>query len=118
MNKPDQSLKEQDYEAAKREQAQQPPTREQRRMMDRKNKEVQEVFNKVAEKFLDYFTNHDEPESHEVTQKTKQLDAQWRTYCNRQNLKAVAYPIVKDYCQGVIDDYIKNKNTESVPVAE
>jgi hypothetical protein len=105
-----------DQEAAKRqaEEKQTPQSRKERRFLERKNAEVQAVYSNVVEKFLDFFTNHTDPESDEVIKRANQIDAQWRVYCTRHKLKAHAYPLVKDFCDNLFKDYFKAKAGEAI----
>lgn len=84
-------------------------TREQRRHIERVNQEVTKAFEQQSEKFLQLFTTSDNPEGPEITEKLKQMDAQWRTYCGRKHLKAHAFTLLKRYCDGVIEQYKKEK---------
>lgn len=93
-------------------------TREQRRMMERANKEVMQKYDAFAERFLEYFTNHEDPGSDEVLQQAKKMDAQWRVYCKGKNLKIEAYTLIKDFCGKVIEDYQKNLKGDNEPQPE
>lgn len=84
-------------------------TREQRRHIERVNQEVTIAIEQQAEKFLKFFTTCDNPEGPEVAEKVKQMDAQWRTYCGRKRLMPKAFPLLKKYCESVIEQYQKEK---------
>jgi hypothetical protein len=85
-----------------------PLTREQRRIHDRVNREVQEVFDQLSRKFFTFFMASD-PEGIEVQGKIKQLDAQWRVYCKRKKLLPKGFPMLKAYCEALIEEYKTEK---------
>jgi hypothetical protein len=93
-----------------------PLTREQKRALDRANQEVMDTFDSFAKRFFDYFINHEDPTCFWVTDKLKTMDAQWRLYCKKRNLKVHAYPMFKEYCDGLIKEYKEYKEgKESQP---
>lgn len=85
-------------------------TREQKRSIDRANQEVMKIFDSFAEKFFNFFVNHDEPNSFDVIDKLKTMDAQWRLYCKKRNLKVHAFPMFKEYAENLMKEYKEFKN--------
>jgi len=107
-----------EIEEQKREAVKPPISREQRRRREAINSEVQQKLKAFHDKFLDFFTNCDDPEGHEVVEKMKQLDAQWRVYCKNKELIPAAYPVINVYMAGVVQEYFDTKNgktAEQIP---
>jgi hypothetical protein len=91
--------------------------RSQQRAKDRMEQEAKDKFNLIAEKFLKEFTEADLPLSVKMDDRRKQLDSQWRIYCNRMNLVPDAYVLFLNYSQKIIDEYKeKTKKEEAVEV--
>ena len=108
MNKP-----EIDIEQEKRQLAAQsnkkPLDRAELRRREAVNKEVQTTLAQSSQKFLTFFLNSEDPEGREVVERMEILDAQWRTFCKRKHLIPAAYPLLKQEMNGIIEDYIKEK---------
>jgi uncharacterized protein YnzC (UPF0291/DUF896 family) len=104
MSDPDQIMEPKEKEQPK----ERPLTREERRYQERINREVQEVFDQLTRNFFTFFMSSD-PEGIEVQDKIKQLDAQWRVYCKRKKLLAKGYPMLKQYCEKLIEEYKTEK---------
>lgn len=77
--------------------------------MARAEFEARQTLDNVTSRFLDFFTEADEPEGQEVADKMTQLSAQWKTYCHKRGLKKEAHGLVENYCKGVLDQYLKAK---------
>lgn len=86
-------------------------SRRARRFKERIEAEARETHDRLANKFLIYFTNCDNPEGSEVQEKMKQIDAQWRIYCTQRQLNPAALPVVNNYMLNIIDHYRKSKGT-------
>lgn len=84
-------------------------TREQRRAQERLKSEVEETYKALCDKFLDFFTNHDNPDSDEVIEKVKQLSGQWRIYCKRKNLISALFPAMDKYMDSLLNEYSESK---------
>ena|SRR5690606_28560980 len=84
-------------------------TRQERRRRDKINQEVQEAHRQLSDKFLNFFIECEEPEGQTVIDKMNQIDAQWRLFCNRKGLISKAYPLMNDYMEGVLKEYIQTK---------
>jgi hypothetical protein len=80
-------------------------TREQRRRIERINKEVGQTYDSFTERFAMFMVTCENPDGPEVAHKIKQLDAQWRLYCDRKNLKKEGYVIVKNFCEKAVAQY-------------
>ncbi len=91
-------------------------SRHERRAQERLKAEVEEMYNTLTVKFLDYFTASDNPEGNDVQEKAKQIAAQWRLYCSRKNLIPTLYPIIDTYINGLMKEYIDDKdNAQHAP---
>jgi uncharacterized protein (DUF849 family) len=99
-----------DAEEAKRKAAQKPETREQRRYRERINQEAADVMKTLKDRFTDFFVTCENPEGEEVQEKIKQISAQWRTHCKRRNLIPAAYPVMDEYMDSVLKEYVDQKN--------
>jgi len=86
-------------------------SRHERRAQERLKSDVEEMYNTLTVKFLDYFTASDNPEGQDVQEKAKQIAAQWRLYCSRKNLIRTLYPIVDTYINGLMKEYIDDKDS-------
>jgi hypothetical protein len=94
------------------EQKEKPLSRQQRRAQERLKEEVQAVYKSLCDKFLDFFTQHDDPEGQEVINKVKQLGIQWHLYCKRKNLIASIYPALDQYMDSLLKEYLESKKQE------
>lgn len=95
-------------------QSEQKLTREQRRFIERIEREAKEVHSTLANKFNDFFFTHDNPEGTEVLDKVAQLDTQWRLFCRRKQLNKEALPAMHDYCHALLNEYKEVKTEQSV----
>lgn len=86
-----------------------PISRQERRRREKINQEVQEAHRQLSDKFLNFFIECENPEGQEVVDKMKQIDAQWRLFCRRKGLIAKAYPLMNDYMEGLLKEYIQTK---------
>ena len=91
------------------------PTRQQRRFQERITEEAKETHERLAESFLIFFTQHENPEDPEVQDKIKQISAQWRLYCSRRQLVAKAFMAIDDYMDGILRQYQESKNVKPQP---
>lgn len=81
-----------------------PLTREQRRAMDRLNKEVGDIIARLVNQWYEFFLDND-PDSEEVKTKQKEVSAKWRMYCKRKHLKAEAFTIVDKSITQLMEEY-------------
>lgn len=93
-----------------------PLTRDQKRRNERVTEEARKTYEAICERFLDFFTNVDDPTGPEVGEKAAGVSKQWRIYCQRKGLLAQAYPIVDEFIKGLITQY--NSAAIIVPPAE
>lgn len=89
-------------------------TRAQRRMQERYETEAKQTYESLAEKFLNYFTQCDNPEAPEVEEKRKQINAQWIVYCRKMKLVDAARMMFDNYSKGVVKDYYEQKEPAKV----
>lgn len=87
-------------------------SRQQRRFMQRIEQEAHQTFNNLASKFLEFFTDSDDPEGQEVVDKMNQLSAQWKVYCHRKALNPTAQTMIESYCKGVCEQYLTEKQPQ------
>lgn len=85
-----------------------PLTREQRRAVERVNKEASEIVQRLVNSWYDFFLDND-PDSEEVKAKQREVNAKWRMYCKRRNLKPQAHNVVNQSIAGLIEEYKKEK---------
>jgi hypothetical protein len=83
-------------------------------MQERYSDEAKQTLENLAEKFLKFFTDSDNPESPEVEERRKQMNAQWRTYCKKMNLVPEAFETFETYSKGVIKEYHEQKTPAEV----
>ena len=81
-------------------------SRQQKRIMDRINKEASIIFNVLADQFVDLFMESD-VDSEEVTKKQKEISSKWKIYCSKKGLTADSFKLVDDFCNEFRDDYKK-----------
>jgi hypothetical protein len=93
-------------------------TREQIRANERIRQEIDEVYKSMSEKFTKFFIEVGEPEGQEVTDKLKQMDAQWRVFCKRKNLVISLYPVMKNFMEDVVKEYIALKDKKETTEPE
>lgn len=87
-----------------------PISRQQRRLIERKEQEAKNTHELLCQSFLDFFIEHEQPESEEVVNKWKSISAKWKVYCTAKNLNKPAYNLIDTFCQGLINKY-KEENT-------
>jgi hypothetical protein len=94
--------------------------RNQRRFIERVEKEARETHQRLSDKFLAIVVNSDNPESEEILEKAKQLNAQWRLFCHGKQLNKEANDLIKNFCEKVIETYkkLKEQKPEEVTAAE
>jgi hypothetical protein len=105
-------MTEQEKQAVEKQANEKPLTRQQRRSQERLKEEVQSTFKTMCDKFLDFFVSHDEPEGQEVIDKIKQMSTQWRLYCDRKKLIPTLYPVLDNYMDGLLQEYIQSKEKQ------
>jgi hypothetical protein len=108
MNKPEIDIEHEKRQVAAQSN-QKPLDRDEIRRREAVNKEVQATLAQSSQKFLTFFLNSEDPEGKEVVERMETLDAQWRTFCKRKHLIPAAYPLLKQEMNGIIQDYIKEK---------
>lgn len=85
-------------------------TRQQRRFQERISEEAKAMHEKLAENFLLFFSQHEDPEGQAVQDKIKQISAQWRLYCSRRQLNAKAFLAMDEFMNGILQQYQYAKN--------
>lgn len=96
-----------------KEAAQQPLTREQRRKKEQIEKDAEDTFNKLSNRFLDFFVESDDPEGNEVHQKLVQISSQWKAYCSKRQLIPEAKTMIDTFAASVFKDYYDNKTPKA-----
>lgn len=81
-------------------------TREQRRKIERLNKEADDVFNVLARQFRDEFLSED-PDSELVKETKNKVCAKWKVYCRSKGFKPEALPMMDEFCDRMYEDYKK-----------
>lgn len=98
-------------------------TREQKRFLERINKEASKLHSHLVGKFTEFIVTCDDPEGGEVYEKMKSVSAQWKLFCKKNNLRPEALNVIEDYCKSTIKEYneIRNSgylaNSENPPVS-
>lgn len=98
---------------AARASAEKPFTREMKRKGERIAEEANKTYEAICDRFLEFFTHADDPNSREVTEKAASMSKQWRLYCQQKRLLPKAYPLVDNFIKGLIDQYNKSEVIES-----
>lgn len=83
-------------------------TRDQRRMMDRLNKEVNETLAQLVNLWYQFFLQND-PEGNEVKNKKKEVSAKWRVFCERRHLKSELKGLADKAIDQLMDEYRKQR---------
>jgi hypothetical protein len=84
-------------------------TREQRHERDRINTEAAGVIKSLQDQFMNFFMEAEDPEGNEVVEKMKVIDAKWRVYCKRRNLIGKAYPVMNEFMEAALQEYLAEK---------
>jgi len=95
-----------------------PLTRAELRRRERVNEEVKTQLSLLSQKFLTFFMESDDPESQEVVDKMNQMDAKWRVFCKSKSLIPRAYTLAKEEMEGIIQEYLKEKEAANVKQTE
>ena len=69
------------------------------------NQESTAVFNRLSNKFFDFFLDHPEPDGPEVLSKIKEVSAQWKIFCRRHNIVPQFYNNMENHCTYIVEDY-------------
>jgi hypothetical protein len=83
--------------------------RKQERQKERREDEAKQTYQNFADRFLQFFINHDNPESSEVEEKRLTLNSQWKTYCKSMNLIPEAYNMFDVYSKALVKEYQDSK---------
>lgn len=86
-----------------------PLTREQRRALERLNKEAGDMIARLVNQWYEFFLDHD-PDGPEVKLKKQEVSAKWRMYCKRRRLVAKAFPAVDEAINQLIEEYKTQKH--------
>lgn len=84
-------------------------SREQKRFQERIESEAKQMFNALANKFLNYFVTIDDPEGQAVQDKAKEMGAQWRIFCKAKSLAPEAYVMFDKYTERIMTDFLESK---------
>lgn len=84
-------------------------TRDQKRFLERIESEAKQTFQQLADKFLNLFMASDDPEGEDITERGKQISAQWRTYVKKSKLDDKALPAIEQYISDVKAQYLQSK---------
>lgn len=97
-----------------------PPTESEERKLTKHEQQLSDEVNRyhaaLANKFFAFMCDTDDPEGPEVNVKRITLCAQWKMFCKRKGLLAIAYPLLDQYCEGLIKEYTDAKLPEAAPV--
>lgn len=85
-------------------------SRHQRRFQERITAEAKQTHELLAEKFLLFFSQADNPEGEEVIERMKQVSAQWRLYCSRRQLNVKAFMAMDEFMDGILKQYQESKD--------
>lgn len=96
------------------EQKEKPMNREQRRYMDRVNREAQGKLQMLVNRWYEFFMEND-PEGDEVKDLQKEVSAKWKMYCAHRNIKPEFFTKVDEQCNGLRAQYLQIKNTQDEP---
>lgn len=86
-----------------------PLSRNQRRDKERRELEAKGVYESLCKKFFDHFIKSNEPDGFELEVMRKQINTQWKVYCNRASLIPDAYKMFDEYSLGLIKEYKDTK---------
>jgi hypothetical protein len=89
-----------------------PLTREQRRHMDRVEKEAKQVLSQLQERFLKRIMESDDPEGQDVIDFVDQIHAKWKLYCQQKRIMPEAHKLILDYCLDTLKQYSENKKSD------
>ena len=84
-------------------------TRDQKRFLERIELEAKQTFQLMADKYLNLFMDSDDPEGEELTERGRQISAQWRTYVKKRKLDDKALPAIEKYISDVKSEYVQSK---------
>lgn len=94
-----------------KQQAEQPPlSREQRRYKERIEADAKKTYEQFTGKFFEFFIHYDNPDSVEVQEKAKHMNAQWKMYCKKMRLVDAAFVMFEDNFKTVLSDYYTLKS--------
>lgn len=85
---------------------------------DRINTDAKRVYSSLAEKFMRFLTDSDDPEGDAVKAKQIQLNAQWRTYCRYKGVGETGFNVINEFCESMIQEYRDNKKGDVLPEIE
>jgi len=83
--------------------------REQKRFLERIELEAKQTFQLLADKFLNLFMDSDDPDGEDLTERGRQISAQWRTYVKKRKLDDKALPAIEKYISNVNSQYVQSK---------
>jgi hypothetical protein len=91
-----------------------PLTREQKRMVERINKEAAQTIELLTSQFLNLLMESSDPEGEQMTESIKSIDAKWCFYCKRKGLQPSAYTIMTNYMNKSIEEYKQEKQGTAI----
>jgi len=94
-----------EQKTAARDAVEKPMSREQKRKSERISEEAKKTYEAICDRFFEFFTQADDPNGHDVTNKASTVSKQWRLYCQRKGLLPKAYPLVDNFTRDLIDKY-------------
>lgn len=92
-----------------------PQSRQQRRLIERIENEARATHERLAQRFMDFFINHDDPEGEAVQDKIRQISAQWRLYCASKRLTPESYVSMDTFMDAVLKQYQATKDNAASP---
>jgi len=86
-------------------------TREQRRAIDRINKEANEQHKRLVNQFYEFFMDADvASDAYDIQEKKREVSAKWKMYCKNRSLSAEVLPMVEKTCDEILKQFDEIKN--------
>lgn len=89
-------------------------TRLQRRALERANQQASAMHQRLANQFAEFFIDSD-PDSEEVIEKQKEVNAKWRMYCKSKGLTPEVFGLVNDSCNKFREQFNNELNEAALP---
>lgn len=88
--------------------------RQQKRMVERANEEANAMHKRLVNQFAEFFMDND-PESDDVIQKQKEVNAKWRVYCKTRGLTPEVLGLVDAACNQFREQFNNELNGDPIP---
>jgi hypothetical protein len=90
--------------------------REQRRYMERVNREAQAKLQMLVNLWYEFFMEND-PAGEEVKEKQSEVSAKWKMYCKHRDIKPEFFSKVDEQCDDLCQQYLEIKNNKDEPAS-